>query len=82
MHPLYGDILGAYVRVRGTRGARVAYRYTYAPPRRVTSQFRWTLILLSVSLWNDLADPVFDGVGLEGIKKGKTVVDQKSSVQL
>ena len=23
---------------------------------------------LSVSLWNDLSDPVFDGVGLEGFK--------------
>ena len=27
-----------------------------------------TLILLSVSLWNDLAYPVFDGVGLAGFK--------------
>ena len=23
---------------------------------------------LSLSLWNDLSDPVFDGVGLEGFK--------------
>ena len=27
-----------------------------------------TFILLSVSLWNDLANPVFDGVGLAGFK--------------
>ena len=27
-----------------------------------------TFVLLSVSLWNDLADPVFDGVGLAGLK--------------
>ena len=25
---------------------------------------------LSVSLWNDLVDPVFDGVGLAGSKSG------------
>ena len=33
----------------------------YAEPRR-------TIISLSVSLWNDLVDPVFDGVGLAGFK--------------
>ena len=27
-----------------------------------------TIIPLSVSLWNDLANPVFDGVGLVGFK--------------
>ena len=27
-----------------------------------------TFVLLSRSLWNDLADPVFDGVGLAGFK--------------
>ena len=42
--------------------------YTYAPPRCRTSQYRQTFILLSVSLWNDLSDPVFDGVGLAGFK--------------
>ena len=29
---------------------------------------RRTFIPLSVSLWNDLVDPVFDGVGLAGFK--------------
>ena len=38
--------------------------YIYAPPRCRTSQHRKTFIPLSVSLWNDLADPVFDCVGL------------------
>ena len=47
---------------------RVAHRYTYAPPRCRTSQYRRTLISLSVSLWNDLPDPVFDGVWLAGFK--------------
>ena len=42
------------------------HRYTYAPPRCRTSQYRRTFIPFSVSLWNDLSDPVFDGVGLAG----------------
>ena len=33
-----------------------------------TSQYSRTFITLSVSLWNDLANPVFDGVGLAGFK--------------
>ena len=45
-----------------------AHRYTYAPPRCRTSQYRWTFIPLSVSLWNALVDPLFDGVGLTGFK--------------
>ena len=45
------------------------HRYTYAPPARCrTSQYRRTFILFLVSLWNDLGDSVFDGVGLEGFK--------------
>ena len=42
--------------------------YIYAPPLCRTSQYRRTFIHLSVSLWNDLSDPVFDGVGLAGFK--------------
>ena len=59
--------------VRVTRGALVAHRYTYAPPRCRTSQCRRTFIPLSVSLWNDLADSVFDGVGLAGFKSRANV---------
>ena len=33
MHPLNGAFPGPYVPVRVTRGALVAHRYTYAPPR-------------------------------------------------
>ena len=51
-----------------TRGGLIAHRYTYAPPRCRTSQYLRTFIPLSVSLWNDLVDPVFDGVGLAGFK--------------
>ena len=37
-------------------------RYLFAPPRCSTSQYRRTFVFLSVSLWNDLGCPVFDGV--------------------
>ena len=53
-----------YVPVRVTRGALVAHRYTYTvyasslQNPAVSNNF----FFASVSLWNDLADPVFDGV--------------------
>ena len=68
VHPLNGALPGPYVSVHVTRGALVAHRFTSALPRCRTSQYRRTFIPLSVSLWNDLASPVFDGVGLEGFK--------------
>ena len=54
--------------VRVTRGAVITHRFSCAPPRCRTSQYRRTFILLSVHLWNDLSDSVFDGVGLAGFK--------------
>ena len=57
MHPLNGALPGPHVPVRVTRGALVAHRYTYAPPRCRTSQHRRTFIFLSMSLWHNLADP-------------------------
>ena len=68
-HQLCGALPVLYVRVRVIRGALIAHRYTFAPPRCRTSHYRRTFIPLSVSLWNDLADPVFDGVGLAGFKR-------------
>ena len=68
MHPLCDALPVPYVPVRVTRGVLIAHRYTYAPPRCRTSQYRMTFIPLSVSLWNDQVDPVFDGVGLTGFK--------------
>ena len=68
VHPLNGALPGPYVPVRVTRGALVAHRYTYAPPRCRTLQYSRTFIPFSVSLWNDLANLVFDGVGLAGFK--------------
>ena len=65
MHPLSGALpLPAHV----TRGALVDHRHSLAPPRCRTSQYRRTFVPLSVSLRNDLSDPVFDGVGLAGFK--------------
>ena len=70
MHPLNGALPGPSVPVRVTRGALVAHRYTkfYTPPCCRTSQYSRTFIPLSVSIYNDLANPVFDGVGLEDFK--------------
>ena len=58
MHPLYGALPVLYVPVRVTRGAVIAHWYTYAPPRCRTSQYCRTFIPLSISLWNDLSDPL------------------------
>ena len=68
VHPLNVALPGPYVPARVTCGALVAHRYTYAPPRCRTLQYSMTFIPFSVSLWNDLANPVFDDVGLAGLK--------------
>ena len=68
MHSLNGALPGPYVPARVTRGALLSHRYTYAPPRCKTSQYHMTFISLSVSLWNDLTDPIFEGVGLASYK--------------
>ena len=63
-----GALPGQYVPVWVTRSSQVAHRYTFAPPRCRTSQYRRTFVHHSVSLWNYLADPVFDGEGLASFK--------------
>ena len=68
VHPLNGALPGPYVPVRATRCAMVAHRYTYAQPRCRTSQHCMTFIPFSMFLGNNLADPVFDDVGLAGFK--------------
>ena len=68
VHPFNSAVPGPYVPARVTRGALVAHRYTFAPPRCRTLQYSRTFIPFSVSLWNDLANPVLDGVGLAGFK--------------
>ena len=68
MHPLNDVLPGPYVPVWATRGALVTHRYTYVPPRCRTSQYCRTVVLILVSLWNDLADSIFDGVGLACFK--------------
>ena len=68
MHPLSGALPLPYVPARVTRGAMVSHRHSFAPPRCTTFQYRRSFVPLSVSLSNDLSDPVFDGVGLAGFK--------------
>ena len=68
VHPLNGALPGPYVPARVTRGALVAHRYTHAPPRCRTLQYSRTFIPFSVFCWNNLANPVCDGVGLAGFK--------------
>ena len=68
MHPLSGALALPYVPVSVTCSALVAYRHSFTPPCCMTSQYRRTFVPLSVSFWNDLSDPVFDGVGLAGFK--------------
>ena len=73
VHSLHGALPVPYVPALVSRGALVAHRYTYAPPRCRTLQYSRTFIPFSVSLWNDLASPVFDGVGLAGFKSRANV---------
>ena len=62
------DLPALYVPDRVTGGAVISHRFTYALPSCRTSQHCRTFISLSVSLWNDLGDSVFDGVGVAGFK--------------
>ena len=68
MHPLSDALPMPYMPVRVTRGASDAHSHSLAPPCCRTSQYHRTFVSLSVSLWNNLGDPVFDGVGLAGSK--------------
>ena len=67
-HPLNGALPGPYVPARVTLGTLVAHRDTCALPCCRTLQHSRTFIPFLVSLWNYLANPVFDGVGLSGFK--------------
>ena len=44
--------------------ALIAYRYTYVLPHCRTMQYRMTFIPMSVSLFNELGGPIFNGLGL------------------
>ena len=53
VHRLNDTLPGPYVPVRVTRGALVAHRYTYAPPRCRTSQYSRTFIpLVAHATWH------------------------------
>ena len=64
---LHGAAL-AYVPTFVTWAVLVAHRRSVALPRCRTSQCHKTFVLFSVSLWNDVDDPVLDGVGLADFK--------------
>ena len=68
MHPHYGALPLPHVSVLVTRSGLVAHWNMHAPPRCKVSPYRRTFIPLSASVWNDLADSVFDGVRLAGFK--------------
>ena len=68
MYPLSGALPLLYVPIRVTCAALAALRNTFEPPRCRTSQYHRTIVLISVSNFNDLFDPVFDGVELLGLK--------------
>ena len=59
----------------GSVGDLVSNRSIYAPPRCRTLQYRIRFFPFSLSLWNDLVDPVFDGVGLAGFKNSISQCD-------
>ena len=68
MHPLNGSLPGPYVPVRVTRSALV---HIGTLMHRLAAEPRSTagvLFALSVSIWNDRANQVFDGGGLAGFK--------------
>ena len=68
MLPLSDALPLPYMPARVSHGAFVAHRHSFVPPRCRTPQYRRTFVPLSVSLWNDLSDPVFNDVGLAGFK--------------
>ena len=67
MHSLSVALPLPYVPARVTRGGLAARRHSFAPLASRTSQYRWTFVPLAVSMWNDLDDPVFDGLGLNNL---------------
>ena len=68
MHPLSGALPLQYVLASVTCSALVANRHSFEPRHCRTFQISITFVKLSASLWNDLSEPVFDGVRLEGFK--------------
>ena len=70
MHSLHGALPVPYVLVWVTRDALVPYEYTNA----VTCCRNSFFISFALSLWNDLGDLVFDGVGMAGLNHRAIVI--------
>ena len=69
VHPLNGALPGPYVRVRVTRGALVAHRYTYAPPRCRTLQYRAGLLFPSRCLSRTILLTPYSWCGTGGFQE-------------
>ena len=65
MHPLYGASSVYVYRMWqcGLHAVLWSHIGIRMPPSCRISQYLRTFIPISVSLWNDFPDPVFDGVG-------------------
>ena len=73
MHPLYDALHVTYVPVRVTHGAVIAHRSIMRLLAAEPCMSR-SFIPLSVFLWNDLGDPVLDGVGQASFKSRANVL--------
>ena len=74
LQPLNDALPGPYVPMRVTRGALVAHRNTYAPPRCRTSPYRMTFIPLSVSLFDNIKEYVLQTKPPERTSKQSTAI--------
>ena len=69
MQPLHGALPEQYVPVRVSSSALIGCLHIgilMSSSLQIQTVYIRTFISLSLSLWNYLADPVFDGVGLAG----------------
>ena len=68
LHPLYGALPVPYVLVRVHVALRLQIGTLMCLLTAEPLSIAGLLFPFSVSLWNDLSDPIFDGVGLTGFK--------------
>ena len=68
MHPLNDALTEPYLPVLVTRGALVAHRYTYDSASLQNLAVPQNFCAPTMLIWNDLGDPVLDGVELTGFK--------------
>ena len=80
MHSLSGALNLMYVPARVICGASVAHMHSFVllicrtKTKCRTFQYNRTLVSLSVSLWNNPSETVFDGVVLAGFKSNHNLI--------